>query len=119
MDVFEEVQRQCARPVEQQDIFLLQVNQVGLGHTRQQGLQRGLTLRAKQPLVMECRADFRDGPLQVGAGVAEQGGKGLEHDHDRKSVGERNFLPPPNSLPPEDPVEQPLPSVKPQPDRRS
>ncbi len=118
MDVLEEVQRQRARPVEEQHIAFLEVVEITPRQVAQQGRQRVHALGAQQPVGMQQRVDLGDGLLQLLGRIAQQQRECLEGFHAMNSCGLRNFLPE-NSLAPLWPDEQPLPSVKLQPPFRS
>ena len=121
VDVLEQVQRQGARPVEQQDISFLEFINVRRGQRFDQRPQIA-PRRSRQPGVgCQNGPDLRHGVLQLFRRIAQNQRYRFQGTvHYITSVGIfSGFLPPPNSEPLLMPVEQPLVSVKPQPPRRS
>ncbi len=58
MHVLEQVQRQRARPVEQQRVALLKVVEIAVGDVLDQPLQRGALMGRDQPLGVERRREL-------------------------------------------------------------
>ncbi len=120
MHVLEEIERERARAVEEEHETLLQVVEIARAEIAQQRFQLRHPLLGDQRLGAQQGRDLRRRRLQIGARIAQQRRHCLEgHVHGFIASGmvSPRFLPP-KSEPDEVPVEQPLPSVKPQPPRR-
>ena len=91
--VLEQVEGERARAVEQQDVALLQVVEVARGDLLQEAVEAVAVLLRQAALGVERGAHLRDGRLQLGSGIAEQGRKDLERAlHEMNSVGVRTVL---------------------------
>jgi hypothetical protein len=117
MHVLEQVKRERARAVEQQDVALLQVVEVARGDLLQQAVE-AVTVLLRQPVFgFQRGSQLGNRGLQFGRGIGEQDREDLEGElHEpMNSVGVRTVLARglPNRPASVRPSEQPLPNEKP------
>ena len=122
MDVLEQMQRRGAAAVEELDVGLLRLEQIGRGELVGEGVQ-GPACGARQRLVrIDGGANRVHRIDQIRGRVGEQRGEGAQGQrsghHALSLIGMIFFLPP-KRLVSVAPSEQPLPNEKPQPPRRS
>ena len=123
MNVLEEIERQRPRAVEEHHITLLQIVEVGVCEAIGQRAQRSACIGGDARIGTKNCPDLGHRLLKFPRGIAQDQRQGFQGtvQHQKVSCGRANFffLPPKSVVLPASPVEQPLPSVKPQPPRMS
>ena len=118
--MLEQMQRQRARAIEQQDIALLQVVEFSHHKILDERIELATDIGWKQPLALDHRAAFRRGRLQFRSRIAQQRRESFEGPgHHTTSIGVFAFVRVANRLVSVVPPEQPLPNEKSHEPRRS